>query len=417
MTAALTIGPDGVARIEIVLRLDIVLRTEEVARAAGVRVRDDGDEHHAVDGRHEPGRGDGLADDGGPGPERGGGHSAGGTDVRKDGASAEPAVDAVAIAPHAQAPDGVEAVSLPPLPPTDTEPQPAAEAGGEPKTAGPAGAAAPVERIKRPARKTAPDAPDQISRREIAIAAYERGATFFEAGREARVSHVTVGNWVRDAGLPVRVGAWKRPAQYPRAATPKPAAAPEPARPVTPRPLAADEAEHPETEHAAADDPPALVKPNPGGDHEVAPAPTAADATGKSGIAGAGGGDPSIDTASPEPPRAARPSKPQRRPVQHAPPPLPGKPAQALTAAEIEAAQANGRFQRLPAIDERLGKVPLVESVEDALRELQRLGHKVRTVGRNAFRVDARQFDRISLLAHARSAVRMEAARSKGLVA
>ena len=38
-------------------------------------------------------------------------------------------------------------------------------------------------------------------------------------------------------------------------------------------------------------------------------------------------------------------------------------------------------------------------------------------VGRNAFRVDARQFDRISLLAHARSAVRMEAARSKGLVA
>lgn len=247
MTAALTIGPDGVARIEIVIKLDITVKTEEVPRA--------GSEHGSGD---RPG---GEARAGSVGVVGGGdeGDSAGvaaddraGTDdppAPADGMGASP-VD-VALEPVAPEPAPA------PLPPPDEEPQPAAEAGGEPTLAETAGAAAPAQRAKRPARKTGAVTPDQLSRREIAIAAYQRGATFFEAGREARVSHVTVGNWVREAGLPVRLGAWKRPPKYSRTASPtpaapaapEPAAATEPARPVTPsprrpapRPLTGDEA-------------------------------------------------------------------------------------------------------------------------------------------------------------------------------
>jgi hypothetical protein len=237
MTAALTIGADGTVRIEIVLRLDIVLKTE------GAHVLETPQQAGGVVG--DPAVGDTVATS----PVRTNADATEGRDAGDLAGSIVPDADRERPA--------VEADLVPPLPPADPEPQPAAEAGGQPAIAASEGAAAPPERIKRPARKSQADMPGKLSRREIAIAAYERGATFFEAGREAGVSRASVGNWVREAGIPVRLGAWKLPPQYPRTAIPKPAAqaapkmaaAPEPARPVTPsprrtapRPLTGDEA-------------------------------------------------------------------------------------------------------------------------------------------------------------------------------
>lgn len=113
MTAALTIGPDGVARIEIVLRLDIVLKTEgahalETAEQAGGVVGDP-----AMRDRGAPVSPQGVDSDG-----------------TEDRGADDPA-DAVRSDADA-GPVDVQSDPVPPLPPTDPEPQPAAEAGGEP---------------------------------------------------------------------------------------------------------------------------------------------------------------------------------------------------------------------------------------------------------------------------------------------
>lgn len=354
MTAALTIGPDGVGRIEILLKLDIVLRTEEVARAAGNRDRVLADDQRGRDGRH--GAGGQLPPDGvepGSRPD-GGSAAAGGADPAEGVALVvvAEAGDAVPAAPHLV--DGAPAV--PTVLAQDPHEEPPTVEDGQRS----------IDRWLEPIAYDF-DSGDALPPR-----------IHFEADDPVAVDDL--------ADIIEAVGEEPAPASDSQGGD--------------------DVAVTDEAITAGAETDVPSDRTDAGGDAPAPPAPTPKARAPRQKRAPA-----------PKPP-AARPAAPAAppRPIRP-PPPLTRKPSRTLTAAEVEAARSAGRFQRLPAIDERLGDVPLIETVDQAKAALVGLGHKVREIARNVIKVDARQFDRTSFLAYARSAVRMDAARKKGLVA